>query len=367
MGLIKDIYSKTFYEKLALSLAKVLPNFDEKKFMVAILPSSFVAMEWKQRMQHTTTVLHQFMPASYSESVGLLELLIAQLKQDGFTEQRLEFMFLPEYVAKYGIDDFENSVKALELLTQYISAEFAVRPFLLKYGSRMLAEMLKFSTHPNYHVRRFASEGSRPRLPWGAAIPWLKADPKELLPLLENLKNDEHEYVRRSVANNLNDITKDHPLIVVELAKRWKGHSVQTDAIIKHACRSLLKAGHPEILNFYGLTADHLTVSDFIIETPKIKFGEEVEFAFTIENNNDISRYIRLEYTIYYLKNNGSLAGKVFKISEKTYSAQQKVRIKRKQSFKVITTRKFYPGHHRLSIMVNGMEMAIGDFELVKE
>lgn len=365
MALIKDIYSSTFYQKLAHSLAAVLPDFNATKFVEAVMPAHFTAMEWKQRMQHTAKVLHEFMPVNYAESVALLPSLLEQLRKDGFGEQRLEFIFLPEYVAMYGLNDFENSVNALELLTQFISAEFAVRPFLLKYGHRMLAEMVKFSTHPNYHVRRFASEGSRPRLPWGAAIPWLKADASELLPLLENLKNDPHEYVRRSVANNLNDITKDHPELVIELAKKWKGLSKETDAIIKHACRTLLKAGHPSILHFYGLLGDGLTVSNFAIETPQVKIGDAVAFSFTINNETSEARYIRLEYALFYLKSNGSLAAKVFKISEKTYAAGESVLIKRKQSFRLITTRKFYVGHHRLSILVNGKEKAIGDFELI--
>jgi len=365
MGLIKDIYSKTFYEKMSNSLAKVLPNFDQQKFMKAILPPTFLQMEWKQRMRHTADVLHEFMPPNYAESAALMGPIVAQLKKDGFTEQRLEFIFLPEYIAIYGIDDLENSVQALELLTQYISAEFAVRPFLLKYGDKMLDQMVAWSLHTNFHVRRFASEGSRPRLPWGAAIPALKSDPSALLPLLENLKNDPHEYVRRSVANNLNDITKDNPAVVIELAKKWKGHSKETDAIIKHACRSLLKKGDAAILGYYGLHANNLTISDFVIENPQVKIGDAVEFAFTLNNTDSVARYVRLEYTVYYLKQNGSLAGKVFKISEKTYQAGEKVRIKRKQSFRLITTRKFYIGKHQLSIMVNGMGKAIGDFELI--
>lgn len=365
MAAIKDIYSKPFYEKLAVSLVKVIPEFDQNKFMTAILPSSFLTMEWKERMQHTTRTLHRFMPSNYVESVKLMEPMVAQLKKDGFGEQQLVFMFLPDYIATYGLEDLDHSVYALELLTQYISAEFAVRPFILKYHNEMLLQMLQWSTHQNYHVRRFASEGSRPRLPWGAAIPALKKDPTALFPILENLKKDPSEYVRRSVANNLNDITKDHPLTVIEIARKWKGISKETDAIIKHACRSLLKRGHPEILEFYGLDSTGLGVEDFKITTPQIKINESVEFEFTIQNNDTIDRYIRLEYTLYYLKNNGSLAGKVFKISEKSYPAKSSTLVKRRQSFKLITTRKFYLGQHQLSIVVNGAEKAIADFELI--
>jgi len=364
MGLIKDIYNKPFYERLAASLEKVVPNFEAKKFMKAILTDAFYNMEWKERVQHTTKVLHHFMPSNFAESAKLMEEIVAQLRADGFGEQGLVFMFLPDYIATYGLDDYENSIKALEFLTQFISAEFAIRPFLLKYGDRLMADMLRMSTHKNHHVRRFASEGSRPRLPWGAAIPALKKDPTLILPILENLKNDSSEYVRRSVANNLNDITKDNPDVVIGVAKKWKGLGKETDAIIKHACRSLLKSGHPEILSFYGLDANHLSITDFKIETPKINIGGEVEFSFSIKNEDSIERYIRLEYILYYLKNNGNLAGKVFKINEKSYPAGAEAKIKRKQSFKLITTRTFYKGHHKLSIMVNGKETAVGDFEL---
>jgi 3-methyladenine DNA glycosylase AlkC len=364
MGLIKDIYNKSFYEGLSKSLEKVVPKFNAQKFMKAILSEAFYHMEWKERVQHTTKVLHDFMPNNFAESAKLMQSIVTQLRADGFGEQGLVFMFLPDYIATYGLDDYENSIEALEFLTQFISAEFAIRPFLLKYGDKLMGDMLRMSTHENYHVRRFASEGSRPRLPWGAAIPALKKDPTLILPILENLKNDPSEYVRRSVANNLNDITKDNAAVVIAIAKKWGGQHKQTDVIIKHACRSLLKSGHPEILSFYGLNAENLTVVDFKIETPTINIGGEVEFSFNIKNEDSLERYIRLEYNLYYLKSNGSLSGKVFKINERHYPAGADVQIKRKQSFKLITTRKFYTGKHRLAIVVNGKEIISGNFEL---
>lgn len=364
MGLIKDIYNEQFYSAFASSLNQTLPNFDQQKFMELALADAFYQMEWKERVKHTTKVLHHFMPKDFAQSAKLITEIVAQLRADGFGEQQLVFMFLPDYIATYGLDDYRNSINSLVFLTQFISAEFAVRPFLLKFGDQLMADMLQMSTHDNYHVRRFASEGCRPRLPWGAVIPALKKDPSTILPILENLKNDPSEYVRRSVANNLNDITKDNPDVVIDIAKKWVGRSKETDAIIKHACRSLLKSGHPEILSFYGLNANHLAISDFTIATPKISIGDNVEFSFTVKNNDQIERYIRLEYTVYYLKNNGSLAGKVFKISEKSYPAGAEVKIQRKQSFRLITTKVFYAGKHKLGIMVNGKEMALGEFEL---
>ncbi|RYG22120.1 MAG: DNA alkylation repair protein [Chitinophagaceae bacterium] len=358
MALIKDIYHLSFYERLANSLGKVLPNFNSKKFVKAVMPNNFVAMEWKQRMQHTTDTLHQFMPTNFEAGAPMLASIITQLKADGFGEHKLEFMFLPAYISSYGLNHLNESIKALEIATQYISAEFAVRPFLIKYHDEMMVQMLKWSTHENYHVRRFASEGSRPRLPWGLAIGALKINPNAILPIVENLKNDPSEYVRRSVANNLNDITKDNPEVVIELAQKWKGIGKETDAIIKHACRSLLKAGHPEILSFYGLDAKRLTLSNPIIENPEVKVGEALAFSFNIENEDSVARYIRLEYAIYYLKSNGQQNAKVFKINERTYQPKEKCLVSRKQSFKPITTRKFYPGEHRIGFLVNGKELA---------
>lgn len=364
MALIKDIYHLSFYERLANSLAKVLPNFDSKKFIKAVMPSHFVEMEWKQRMQHTTDVLRLFMPADFAESSLFLKPIINQLKADGFGEHKLEFMFLPAYISSYGLNHLQESIQALELVTQFISAEFAVRPFLIKYHDEMMVQMLKWSAHENHHVRRFASEGSRPRLPWGLAIGALKINPTAILPIVENLKNDPSEYVRRSVANNLNDITKDNPRLVIGIAKKWKGFSKETDAIIKHACRSLLKAGHPEILSFYGLGADGLSISDLEIENDTVKIGESLAFSFHIKNDDVLPRYIRLEYAIYYLKNNGQHNAKVFKISERNYQPNEKCLVKRKQSFKPITTRKFYTGAHKIGILVNGKEQASIEFLL---
>ena len=140
-------------------------------------------------------------------------------------------------------------MKAIEFITQFITCEFAVRPFLLKYGDKMMNQMRAWSLHKSHKVRRLASEGSRPRLPWAMAIPALKKNPMPVLTILENLKNDPSESVRRSVANNLNDISKDRPGMVLKIANAWKGQNKETDAIVRHGCRTLLKHGHPEVLD----------------------------------------------------------------------------------------------------------------------
>jgi 3-methyladenine DNA glycosylase AlkC len=365
MSLIKDIYSPAFYNRFADRISMVVPSFEKEKFIRLIFSEGFEHMEWKERLVHTTKVLHQFMPADFAASADLIVKMITQLRSDGTEDGGLAYMFFPDYVATYGLDHFEPAVKALEFITQFISCEFAVRPFMIKYEEQMTRQMLAWSLHESYKVRRFASEGSRPRLPWAMALPALKKDPSPVLPLLENLKNDPSEWVRRSVANHINDIAKDHPDLVIALAARWKGTSKETDAIIKHGCRTLLKQGHPEVLKHYGLESKEILLENFEILTPQVNIGDSLEFTFEITNTSAEVQTIRLEYGVYYKKANGLLSKKVFKISEKTYLPAIAVLVTRKQSFRLITTKVFHTGEHQLSIIVNGEEKGVKSFILV--
>lgn len=363
---LKNLYSPAFYTRLAGILTHTVPGFDAQQFKKLTVTKALPQMELKERMKHTTQALHHFMPADFGKAAGIIDKTIARLRQEKFGEYGLVFMFLPDYIETHGLNDYAHAVKALEKTTQFISCEFAVRPFILKYGSDMLQQMQQWSLHKNEHVRRLASEGSRPRLPWAMAIPHLKKDPSPVLPILENLKNDASEYVRRSVANNLNDIAKDHPHIVLDIARKWKGHSPQTDAIVKHGSRTLLKQGHPEILDHYGLSAAGLKFSNFRLHTPVVRIGQTLEFSFTIANENSGGKITRLEYAVYYRKQNGQLSKKVFKISEREYLPGQKENIRRNQKFVIITTRTFYPGQHKIAVIVNGAEQKAASFELVK-
>jgi len=365
MSALKNLYSPSFYERLCAVLTKSLPSFDKDKFISLINSDGFEDKELKARMRHTAIVLHHFMPRDFGKAADALEVIIENARKANFGEDGLASMFLPDYIEVYGIIHYDDAVRALEFVTQYVSCEFAVRPFLIKYEDKMLKQMLAWSLHDNYKVRRFASEGARPRLPWAMAIPSLKKDPSAVLPILENLKNDPSDFVRRSVANNLNDIAKDHPDVVLAIAKKWKGTSAATDAIVKHGSRTLLKQGHPEILKLYGLDATHIAHAGFEVLTPVVKLGDSVEFTFIIENKDDKPQTVRLEYGLYYMKAKGHLAKKVFKISEKTYQPGEKAAIVRKQSFRAITTRVFHLGEHKVSLIINGEEKEIAAFELI--
>jgi 3-methyladenine DNA glycosylase AlkC len=366
MAALKDLYSPAFYKKLADAMAAVVPSFNKQRFISQIFTDDFSNKELKARMRHTVVVLRSFMPSDFKKAVRILEKLIQHLRKEGIGEDGLAFMFIPDYIEFYGIDDLETSIQSIEYVTQFVSCEFAVRPFLLRYGTEMIQQMKRWSLHKNEKVRRLASEGSRPRLPWAMAIPALKQDPAPLLPILENLKNDPSEWVRRSVANNLNDIAKDHPEWVIALAKKWKGGSKETDAIIKHGSRTLLKKGHAKILQLYGLKSSLVHVSALKITTPAVKIGEQLQFSFLLSNGDSKKQIIRLEYGLYYRKSNGQLTKKVFKISEKSYDPGAKMAVLRKQSFKKITTRVFYPGKHQLSIIVNGEEKAVKAFNVTE-
>jgi 3-methyladenine DNA glycosylase AlkC len=365
--LLKDLYCPEFYDRFSHLVEEIIPGFDKKKFTQLIFDENWASKELKERMQHTCSVLHQFLPKDFEKAISLIQMIIIKLRQQKMTENSLEFMFFPGYIESYGLDHFDISVQSIEFVTQFTSCEFAVRPFIIKYGDRMMQQMQQWSLHENHHVRRLASEGCRPRLPWAMAIPALKKDPTPILPILANLKDDPSEYVRRSVANNLNDIAKDHPQIVIQTARQWKGISKETDALVKHGCRTLLKQGHPEILSFYGLSHNQeILLSDFKVLTPEVKIGAPLEFSFTLYHSGKQAQTVRLEYGIYYLKQKGQHSKKVFKISERMLNCNEKLVMQRKQSFKLITTRKFYTGPHRVSLIINGRELETIKFELTK-
>ncbi len=366
--LLKEIYSPQFYTQFGEVLATVIPTFDKKKFNKAIFCKEWEQFELKQRMKHTSTVLHSVLPSDYKNTAKILRDLVSALQKSALHRHSLELLFIADYVERYGIDHYELSVKLLEHITPLSSCEFAVRPFIIKYQEPMLKQMLVWASHKNEHVRRLASEGARPRLPWAMALPALKKDPSPLIPILEKLKNDPSEYVRRSVANNLNDITKDHPKVVLDISKAWIGKSKETDAILKHACRTLLKQGNTTALQLFGIVHNHkIVVQNFSLHKNKIKIkiGEYLTFELALENTDKKAHDLRIEYAIYYLRQNNTHNKKVFKISERTIGAGEVLQLQRKQSFKIITTRQFYKGKQFISLIVNGKEFDKHSFTLI--
>jgi len=361
---LKELYSRPFYENFSETVQRALPAFDQEKFIHLIFNDDFDSYELKQRMNHTAVVLHHFLSDDFPEAAGQIKEIIRHIRETEQEELSLEFMFFPEYVSRYGLNHFDHSVDAIEFITQFTSCEFAVRPFILEYEQKMLVRMQDWTLHDSHHVRRLASEGSRPRLPWAMALTPLKKDPAPILPILENLKDDPSEYVRRSVANSLNDISKDNPRVTKQIAEQWLGTNQETDALVKHGCRTLLKQGDKDVMNLFGFRSEKLECSDFNIHTPRVKLGDNLEFSFSVKNRDHRVRLLRLEYAIYFLRKNGSLSKKVFKISEREIEPGDKLDITRKQSFHPITTRTYYPGTHKVSAIINGKENTLRTFEL---
>ncbi len=376
----KNLYNERFYLTLARHLDKCLTGFNQQKFMALMLCDNFVQLELKERMSHTKEIVHHFMPADFAQAADVLIELITSLTQSGIKEGSVEYMFLPEYIETYGIEHYQTSIAAFEKITQFTSAEFAVRPFLIKYGEPMLAQMFLWSKHPHYLVRRLASEGSRPRLPWAIALQEYKKSPKPILPILHALIDDPTEIVRRSVANNLNDIAKDNPELVIAFAQQYlapqelskqqlaeKNSAIdeQRKRTIKHACRTLLKQACPEVLTLFGYDSTDIDLIEFKILTDKVAMGAHAEFIFSLKNNTVKEKKVRLEYGLYFLKKNGQLSKKVFKISERIFAANELHQVQRKQSFKAISTRVYHLGKHQVSIILNGKEFAPIDFELI--
>lgn len=364
--LFKNIYSKKFFDSFIKSIKKMDSQFDSKFFIKQIFDKEWDDRELKQRMRHISITLKNHLSDDFAKNAITIVKMVEQLQKEGKKEDSIEYMFFPDFIEVYGLDDYKNSIKAIEKITQFTSCEFGIRPFLIKYPKKGIQQMKKWSSHKHPMVRRLSTEGCRPRLPWAMAIPFLKKDPSPIIPILEKLKNDSSESVRRSVANNLNDISKDKPEVVIDLAKKWFGKNKELDWVVKHACRTLLKQGNQEVMELFGFgDVKKIKIRSFEIHTPKVKIGDSLEFSFKLINTSAKPSKLRLEYGLYYKKQNGSLSKKVFKISEKVYSEKSTTTINRKQSFRIITTRKYHKGLHQVSIVLNGNELDAYDFELV--
>jgi 3-methyladenine DNA glycosylase AlkC len=357
---LKDLYfPPEFVRELADAMQQVYPAFDCHRFLDAVLDGGWPARELKDRMRHLSHALHATLPADYPQA---LEILLRAAP----SFRGLQAMVFCDYVEVYGLDHWELSLPALATLTPLGSAEFAVRPYLDRDPERAMAYVRAWARDADPAVRRLASEGSRPRLPWAMSLPAFKADPTLVLDVLEQLKDDPSETVRKSVANNLNDISKDHPDLVLEVAMRWLGHSQERDWIVKHACRTMLKAGDQRALRLFGFgDPTSLHVENLVVDRPSLTIGETLLFGFDLNVETPEPCQVRLELGVDYCKARGQLSRKIFQLGEATY-APGCHRLARKHSFQDRSTRKHYPGEHRLAILVNGVEKARVSLQLEK-
>ena len=339
----------TSMQAFAEALQHCYPEFDIPKFLALVFNDTWESKELKARMRHTTLSLHNVLPQSYPKALAIL-------KQAAPVVKGFESVCLPDYVELYGMDDWERSLPALGYFTKFSSSEFAIRPFLDHDPDRVMPYMERWAEDEDQNVRRFASEGCRPRLPWAMALPKFKNDPRPIFRVLEKLKSDDSEFVRKSVANNLNDISKDNPDLMLETCERWYGHTKNTDWIVKHACRSLLKAGDKRALLLFGYSNPaNINVENFTVDKESLRIGDDVRFSFAMIINEQQNSKVRLEYAVYFMKSKGNQSKKVFKITENTYKPGRH-EFSRKHSFVDQSTRRHYPGEHRIGLIINGEE-----------
>lgn len=376
----KQYFNQASIQSLGTTLANKSVDFHLKAF-VAQATADLETLEFKARSQQITRALINHLPSDIYEAIGLLieslapdfEALGVDAEQAGWTTQDFgaegisSWMIMPcaDVVAHIGLTEahFALSMQALEAMTSRFSSEFAIRPFLAAFPEQTLAQCLHWTAHPNQHVRRLASEGTRPVLPWGMKLPKLGADPTLSLPILDALKDDSSAYVRLSVANHLNDHSKLHPDWVCAMVQTWWQLDKPRQKLLKHGCRTLIKQGHEQTLALFGFSAIKANVH-LALSTAQILMGDTFEIQLRIESTSTKAQPMLIDYIVWHQKANGKQTPKVFKWKEIVLNAGQKRELTKAHRIKPITTRTYYPGEHGIEIQINGKVYGRVEFKL---
>ena len=358
-ALLKDILGPPALETIADAGAAVSPRFDRAGFMRAAA-DGLDALSIMERVRHIASALHTALPQNYPDALDIVRAMGPRLTH-GF-----QAMAVTEYVARYGLDDFDRSMDALADLTRFGSAEFAIRPFLAADTPRALATMMRWTGSADEHVRRLASEGARPRLPWAARVPALKADPTLAASILETLKADSSLYVRKSVANHLNDIAKDRPGWLLDRLADWPQDDPRTIWIVRHALRTLIKQGEPRALALIGVGhGAAVNMRSFAIAPETVRLGDRISIAVELASDSRERQRLVVDYRIHYARAGGKTAPKVFKFKTFDLAAGEVIALAISQTIRDFTTRRHHPGRHRIELIVNGQTMAEAAFDLL--
>jgi 3-methyladenine DNA glycosylase AlkC len=358
MDPLKEMFNRKFYQHFAGVFADADKNFNSTKFLKDVT-TGLDDLSLNARLRNTSTTLQKHLPADFAKAVKILYKAAPAL-QKGYTA-----LVLPDFIALYGQQHFDLSMEALRRFTSMGSSEFAIREFLKRDLHRTLTVMQDWARDKDPHVRRLASEGSRPRLPWSFRLDAMIKDPSLTTPILEQLKADGELYVRKSVANHLNDISKDNTPYMLQLVKSWDATHPSTAWIIKHASRTLIKKGDPDSLSLFAFEKNvQVHVNNLRLQHNKLKLGDALSFAFDIVSDKKAAQKLVVDYAIHYAKSSGQLSRKVFKLKELVLEPGQTVHLSKKQVIKDMTTRKHYMGRHTVEIMVNGKTYAQAVFIL---
>jgi 3-methyladenine DNA glycosylase AlkC len=357
---LKLLFDEGRYRRVADDLSVIAPRFDRRRFLALTL-DGLDQRELLDRLHQTAIAFAATLPGDYPAQLSVLRELAPRIGHNFVA------ICLSDFVAREGLAPvhFERSLDALKFFTPFGSAEFAIRPFLVKDLPRTLSVMEAWSRDPDEHVRRLASEGSRPRLPWGQRLTALVKDPSPTAPILEQLKTDPALYVRKSVANHLNDITKDHPAWVIDRVTAWDRTHPGTDWIVRHALRSLIKAAHPPALALLGVgAAPRLEVARFTASPARISLGDTVTLAATLLSTLSRTQRLAVDYVLHYARPGKTASAKVFKWTTLDLPPHGTVELAKRQLIRDFSTRRHHAGRHRVELQINGRRLAESAFTL---
>lgn len=363
----KDWFDREAAKALAKQIATVDRKFDSKKF-TRVCCKGLDTLEFNARVKQFSQAMRECLPADYPRAAKLLEQSLPEALPDceSVTDGWLQWP-VGQFVADYGLPHFDESMQLMVELTQRFSAEYAVRPFM-QHRSKETFKFLKGNlAHESPHVRRWCSEGCRTRLPWGVKLTDLVDDPAPVIPILNALKDDPELYVRKSVANNLNDLSKDHPSMVVDLCGKWaKNSNPHRDWIIKQGLRSLVKDGDKGALQLIGFSKPSGVEVKLKLSDKKINIGNTITVQTTLHNTNRRKQQLLVDYVVHYKGKNDASRCKVFKWKTIELKADEKLQIEKNHPMKRTTVRALYPGRHKVELQLNGEIVASRDFELIE-
>jgi 3-methyladenine DNA glycosylase AlkC len=367
---LKAIYNDSFFQQFNRTFSILFPEVSVDRIKATLIKANWENLELRPRMYALADALVAHLPGTYLQQIKRIKKWVILLEEENLEQVKyrgLAYLFIPDWIIKAGGLAYpKQSYDLMETLTCFTSCEFVIRHFLLDNPKEGMLQMLAWSVHPRAEVRRLASEGCRPRLPWATQLPFLRKDPSISYPILSNLIEDTDESVRRSVANHLNDISKDHPEVFIAWVKKWKSESTQTEALLKHACRGMLKQGHPEILSIWGLSdPSKIMVKDFQLSTDQLPWSGTLSIRTVVSQALKQEQLVRLQVEIGYQKANGKINPKRFHLRQIVLEPKQEVEIFWKQSFRELTTRKHYPGLHYIRLIANGKVLTEKSFYLL--
>lgn len=367
-GELRDFFSAAVIRDIARDLKRAEPAFPERRFVTAAL-DGLAPLSLTGRAAHIAHAMHRFLPGDFADAAAVLSRSLGPRHTGSDTFGMAPFKYLPHtmFVATHGLAHFEESMRLQAELTQRFSAEFSIRAFLTHHPAATYARLLEWARHDDVHVRRLVSEGSRPRLPWAPRLRHFQEDPSPVLALLELLKDDPELYVRRSVANSLNDIAKDHPDIAVATGRRWlDGASAERRWIVHHALRFLVKQGHAGALELVGAgQKPNVRLAKVRIRPARVPLGGAVVCTASLTSRSRSRQDLLIDYVVHYVKANGGTSAKVFKFKRVTLAPNHAVPIAIRIKLKDLTTRKHYAGRHAIDLLVNGLRVPLGAFRLI--